>query len=122
LLGTVEPLRGFIQNRRHLVLPHIDKQFGLVAPLNPNLRVHYRGHTDVNAVAASQIVPQSPTNKSSSTISPIAGASLGIVYRCIWVKSPRMTAPRNSGVVRWWNDVVSHGPVLSVLLQAWECR
>jgi hypothetical protein len=24
LLGTVEPLQGFIQNRRHLILPHIE--------------------------------------------------------------------------------------------------
>src|SRR5205085_7582362 len=36
----------------------------------------------------------------------------GIACRCTWMKSPRMTAPGNSGVVRWWHHIVSHGPVL----------
>jgi hypothetical protein len=45
----------------------------------------------------------------------------GIACRCIWMKATRMTAPGNSGVVRWWHHIVSHGPVLSVLLQAWRC-
>jgi hypothetical protein len=48
-------------------------------------------------------------------MSPTAGANLGIVSacRCIWLKSPRVTAPGNSGVVRWWHYIVAHGPVLS---------
>src|SRR4051794_20400266 len=28
------------------------------------------------------------------------------------MKSPKMTAPGNGGVVRWWHHIVSHGPVL----------
>ena len=39
---------------------------------------------------------------------------------CICVNS-RITAPGNSGVVGWWDAIVGHDPVLSVLLQAWEC-
>ena len=35
------------------------------------------------------------------------------------MKSPKMIAPGNSGVVGWWHHIVSHGPVLSVFLQAW---
>src|SRR5271166_427550 len=48
-------------------------------------------------------------------MSPTAGANLGIVSacRCIWLKSPRMAAPGNSGVARWWHYIVVHGPVLS---------
>jgi hypothetical protein len=46
-----------------------------------------------------------------------------IAWRCIRVKSPRMTAGRNSGVVRRWHYVVVHGPVLSAPLLASElCR
>src|SRR5207248_10927464 len=44
-----------------------------------------------------------------------------IFCRCIWVKSPRMTAPGNTGVVRWWHYIVAHGSVLS-LFWARECR
>jgi hypothetical protein len=36
----------------------------------------------------------------------------GHEYR-IWTKSPRMTAPGGSGVVRWWDDIVGLGRVLS---------
>ncbi len=56
----------------------------------------------------SHTAPQRPIDRNSTTMSPSPGASLGfasLAAACIWVKSPRTTAFRNSGVVRWRGGV-----------------
>src|SRR6266478_2050276 len=47
----------------------------------PKLRPRYQGHTAANAEAASHTAPQSPTDRSSATMSPSPGASLRIGSR-----------------------------------------
>jgi hypothetical protein len=64
------------------------------------LRLRYQGHIAAKAETASQTVPQIPARQNQRHNERCSwGEPLDrIAWRCIWMKSPKMTAGRNSGV------------------------
>ena len=100
LLGAVEPLSK-ASFKIDGIWSSLNSFLSLLLSLS-NLRLRYQGHTEPNAETTSHTAPQRLIDRNSTNDEPYSWGEPWdrIACRCIWVKSQRTTAFRNSGVVR----------------------